>query len=82
MENYSSDSNNSVMSVVDWIIVLILMAIPLVNLIVLCIWAFGGSTPLVKANFAKAALIMMVIGFVLTFLLWGSIAAMIAGSMY
>ena len=44
-------------SVGDWMLTLFLLAIPLVGLIMLFVWAFGGGTPASKANFAKAALI-------------------------
>lgn len=43
------------MSVVDWLIVLLLTAIPVVNIIMLLVWAFGGDDP--KKNYARAALI-------------------------
>jgi hypothetical protein len=48
-------------SVGDWIITLLIMSIPLVNFIVLIYWAVSSSTDPVKANFAKAALIWIVI---------------------
>ncbi|HSH26671.1 MAG TPA: hypothetical protein VK972_02700, partial [Wenzhouxiangella sp.] len=40
---------------------LFLTFIPLVNLIMLLVWAFSSSTPPSKANWAKAALLWMVI---------------------
>ncbi|RKN84821.1 hypothetical protein D7M11_11610 [Paenibacillus ginsengarvi] len=46
-------------------ITILLMIIPVVNIILLCIWAFGGSTNPSKANYAKATLIWMAIGIVL-----------------
>ncbi|MBB6024101.1 putative membrane protein YqjE [Paenibacillus sp. JGP012] len=39
----------------SWMLTLFLLMIPLVNLIMLFVWAFGGSNPS-KANFAKASL--------------------------
>ncbi|MCD7850198.1 MAG: hypothetical protein LUH63_10940 [Parabacteroides sp.] len=42
----------------------------------LLIWAFGKSTPISKANFAKAALILWLIGMVLVLIFWGSISSM------
>lgn len=44
------------------------MMIPLVNLIMLFVWAFGGSNPS-KANFAKASLMWALIGIVFYILL-------------
>ncbi len=59
------DTNNNTVSVGNWMLTLLLMCIPLVNLIMLFVWAFGSSTPASKANWAKASLIWLVIGIVL-----------------
>lgn len=64
--------NQSVVTVGDWIITMILMCIPIVNFIMLLIWAFSSSTPVSKANWAKASLIFMIIGFVLLLIFWGT----------
>jgi len=40
----------------DWIITLIISMIPLVNIVMLLIWAFGSNTNPSKANWAKAYL--------------------------
>lgn len=82
MENFNQAGlqNQQIPSVGEWVITFIIMAIPLVNLIMLCVWAFGSNTAPAKANFAKAALIMMVVGIVLTILSWGAIAAMFAAA--
>jgi len=53
-------------SVGDWMLTILIMAIPLVNLIMLFVWAFGNNSPLSKANFAKASLIWMLICIVLS----------------
>ncbi|MGD6874753.1 hypothetical protein ACQCU1_21570 [Sutcliffiella horikoshii] len=50
-----------------WIVVLILIAIPFVGFIVLLVLAFGDHNESLK-NFAKATLILLVIGFFLTML--------------
>lgn len=70
-------NNNPIMSIGDWVIILILMAIPIVNIVLLIMWAFGSNTPATKANFAKATLIFMVIGIVLWIFVGGSILAAI-----
>lgn len=57
--------NPPALKVGDWIVVLLLTMIPVVNLIVLLIWAFGSGTNPNKGNFAKAALIWMLIWIVL-----------------
>ncbi len=71
--------NQSVVSIGDWIITFILMVIPLVNIVMLFVWAFGGSAPESKANWAKATLIFYLIGFVIVILFWSAIAALIVG---
>jgi len=69
--------NQSNVSIGDWIVTFIVMLIPVVNFIMLFVWAFGGSAPESKANWAKANLILYVIGIVLVILFWSIIAALI-----
>ena len=64
----------------DWFLTLLIMAIPLVNLIVLLVWAFSGSTKASKSNWAKATLIWMVIGIVLAIVFGGALLALFAAS--
>ncbi|WP_247902575.1 hypothetical protein [Paenibacillus pabuli] len=52
----------------SWMLTLFLMMIPLVNIIMLFVWAFGDSNPS-KANYAKAALLWAAIGIVIWILL-------------
>ncbi|MDA3879828.1 MAG: hypothetical protein PF436_05510 [Prolixibacteraceae bacterium] len=60
------EQNNSlVIKTSDWVITLLLLAIPLVNIIMLFVWAFGSGANPNKANFAKAALIWVLIGIVI-----------------
>jgi len=65
-----------VMSVKDWIITILITAIPLVGFIMLFVWAFGSNENPNKTNWAKATLIWTAIGLVLVFFLWGTIAAL------
>lgn len=62
-------------SVGNWMLTYLLMCIPIVNLILLIVWAFGSNTPVSKANWAKASLIWMLIAvafYVLMFLVIGA----------
>ena len=61
------------MSVGDWIITSIILAIPIVGLVMLFVWGFGSNTQPSKANWAKATLIMIVISFVIALIFFGSI---------
>jgi cell division protein FtsW (lipid II flippase) len=73
-------SDAPVLSTKDWVITLLISFIPIVGFVMLFVWAFGSNENPNKANWAKAALIWMAIGFVLMFLLWGTIAAIIFGA--
>ena len=52
-----------------------------VNFIMLLVWAFSAGTPVSKANWAKATLIFMLIGFVLVILFWGAIGGLLLSNM-
>ena len=57
MARYDDEDYNEI-STGEWIVSLILCYIPLIGLIMLLVWAFGGSTSPTKANWAKAQLII------------------------
>ena len=69
--------NKSIVTIGDWIIILILLAIPIVNFIMPLIWAFSSSTPISKKNFAKSLLITWIVSVVLVILFWSTIIAMV-----
>jgi hypothetical protein len=62
-------------SVGEWLITYLLLSIPLVNIVMLFVWAFGSSTHPSKANWAKASLIWVAIATVLYIVVLGSIFA-------
>lgn len=76
------NQNNSIVTLGDWVVTILLLAIPIVNIVMLCVWAFGSTAPISKKNFAKAQLIFMGIGIVLLILFWGSIVAILASAAY
>ena len=53
MARYDDEDYNEI-STGEWIVSLILSYIPLIGLIMLLVWAFGGGTSPTKANWAKA----------------------------
>ncbi len=55
-ENYSET-----VSVGEWVGTTLLLMIPLVNLILIFVWAFGGGTKKSKSNYFKAYLLIMLI---------------------
>jgi hypothetical protein len=67
-------------SVGDWIINLLILSIPVVNFIVLIYWAVSSSTNPIKANFAKAALIWLVIIFALYVMFLGALIGAFIGA--
>ena len=48
-------------SVGNWMITLLIMTIPIVNFVALIYWASSGSSNPIKANFAKAAILWLVV---------------------
>ncbi|MCX4297687.1 MAG: hypothetical protein OSJ73_11715 [Lachnospiraceae bacterium] len=62
----------------DWMVTMLLLWIPCVNIIMLFVWAFGSGTKKSKSNYCKAMLIWMVIGVVLSFVLAGTFATIVA----
>jgi len=71
-----TQSQAQVLTVKDWIITILITAIPLVGFIMLFVWAFGSNENPNKSNWAKASLIWVAIAMVLSFFLWGTIAAL------
>lgn len=54
----------------EWVLALVLMMVPCVNIIMMFVWAFSGSEKKSKSNFFKAYLIFFAIGMGLMFLFW------------
>lgn len=49
----------------NWIITLIITMIPIVNIVMLFVWGFSRTTHPTKANWAKAALILVAVWIIL-----------------
>lgn len=60
-------NNDEVMSVGYWLLVMLVLAIPVVNIIMYIIWAFSSNTNPNLSNFCKATLIMGLIGVFIAF---------------
>ncbi|WP_373740133.1 hypothetical protein [Neisseria sp.] len=65
-----------VVSLKEWLISSLIMIVPIVNLIMILVWAFSSNTNPNKANFFKAQLILMVIGIVLSVIVMIAIAVL------
>ena len=62
--------------IIKFLSLMVINPIPIVNFILLLVWAFSASTPVSKANWAKASLIFILIGLILCILFWGAIGSM------
>ena len=82
MENntMATDPNKAVMSMGEWLITLIVLAIPCVNVIMYFVWAFGNGNENRK-NFCRAGLIVMAVGIVLTLILYAVVGASLAAAL-
>lgn len=60
-ETTHTTHSSAVMSTKDWLITLIIASIPIVNIIMFFVWAFGDGSNQTKANWAKATLLLMAI---------------------
>ena len=49
-----------------WVLTLFLVCIPILNIILMFVWAFGASTEPSKKNWARANIIWAVIGIIVT----------------
>lgn len=79
-----ADPNKSVMTMGEWVITLIVMMVPCVNIIMMFIWAFGNGNENRK-NFCRANLIITAVSAVLAFVLYLTVFASIiaaTGSYY
>lgn len=77
------DPNKSVMTMGEWVVTLIVLMIPCVNIIMMLVWAFGNGNENRK-NFCRANLIITAISVVLVFILYLTVFASLfaAGGYY
>jgi Na+/phosphate symporter len=62
-----------VMSFGDWLVTMLIMAVPLLNVIMIFVWATDKSTNPNKANWAKATLVFIGINLVIAMFFIGTI---------
>jgi len=60
-----SDIRNRVISTIEWIGIFLLTMIPIINIIVLIVWAMSAKCRLSLRNYARAMLIIMIVSFIL-----------------
>jgi len=72
----NTNHNYRPVTIGNWVLTYLLMLIPIVNIILIFVWAFGSNTEVSKANWAKASLIWFLIGIVVWLVLGGLIAGL------
>ena len=68
-EENGNDNKAEVLSMGDYLLMLILLAIPVVNFIICILWIISGNGNPNRKNFAKAWLVIAVVGTILSGLL-------------
>jgi heme/copper-type cytochrome/quinol oxidase subunit 2 len=53
---------DDVVTTKEWIITMLILLIPVVNIVMTFVWAFGSNTKPSKANYFKASIIFWLIG--------------------
>ncbi len=67
-----------VISLGEWMVIMLILALPLVNIVMLFVWGFGNDPNGNRVNFAKANLIWMAIGLVLYLIIFVIVMLVIA----
>ena len=77
LQQLQKQYENRPMSVADWVGSILLLLIPIANIVLLFVWAFGGNAPMSKRNWAKAHLLILAVVFGLYIVI--IVAALMAG---
>ncbi len=77
LQQLQKQYENRPMSVADWVGSILLLLIPIANIVLLFVWAFGGNAPLSKRNWARAHLLILAVVFGLYIVI--IVAALLAG---
>lgn len=78
---YSSQPDSEPLRVGQYIGMFLLMIVPILSIILLFVWSFGGTVNLNKKNFARAVLILSAIGMVLS-IVFGAALIGIMGELF
>ena len=63
--NYENLNDNSPMTTKEWLKIILLMFIPIVDIILLFVWSFGSKKNENIRSFSRATLILLLIGILL-----------------
>ena len=75
MDYYPQTNVAPVMSIGQWLVTFLLMAIPIVNIIMIIVWLASKNENPNRKNWVLAYLIVIAISIVLTFIIFGSVAS-------
>jgi len=70
--------DNSVISIGEWITILLLLSIPIVNIVIAIVWLSGDKTSQTKKNYIYAILIFMAAAFMISLLLGASFVSLLS----
>lgn len=76
---WSGQQGSAPLGVGQYIGMFLLMCVPILNFILLLVWSFGSSVNPNKKNFARASLILGIIGLVLSIVFGAALSSMIGG---
>ena len=82
MPNGNSDTRP--MTVGDWMLTLLVLAIPVVNLVMYLVWAFSDTGNVNRQNFCKASIywFLIILGIYLVFMLFALIAGVATSTLF
>ncbi|HRY84026.1 MAG TPA: hypothetical protein P5533_05285 [Candidatus Cloacimonadota bacterium] len=81
-QNYSNSiSGAPVLTVGNWVVTMLIMCVPIVNIVMLIVWSASSNENPNRKNWAIAQLIFMAVGVVLWILMFGMIAGSMGGFM-
>jgi len=70
------------LSVGEWFITILVMAIPVIGIVMLFVWAFSANTNVNRSNYAKAALLWMVVGIFIVLAVLGFLGVAFFGNLF
>lgn len=74
--NYGGPNLEPPMTLGDWLITLLVLSIPCVNIIMFFVWGFGSGGNTSRKNYCRAALVFALIGIVISVIFSSAIAAL------
>lgn len=74
--NYGGPNLEPAMTLGDWLITLLVLSIPCVNIIMFFVWGFGSGGNTSRKNYCRAALVFALIGIVISVIFSSAIAAL------